>query len=331
MNTLFAQPVFLVALAALPLLALAWWSAERARRRRLARMLDPALHERLLLAPSPRRRAWRGALLLVALALACVALARPLGGAVESPVMRSGRDVVFLIDVSRSMLAQDVAPTRLDRAVQIARDGLSAMREDRVAVVAFAGTAALKAPLTDNHAFARLALDELDVDAVARGGSKVGDALRETMELLFDEEDAGRQRNVILITDGEDHDSFPVEAAAALRDHGARLIAIGLGRASGAPVPGPGGRPLIHEGEPVVSRMNPSALERMARSTENGVFLPVGDGFIEFDEVYRGLSAADGARAVESTERLRRAELFQWPLALAFLLLSLERTLRDRR
>ncbi len=329
--TAFAEASWLLALFAIPALALAGWWADRRRRRRLARLIDPALHGRLLRAPGPRRTALRRALLLGALGLAAAALARPLGGEVETPVARSGRDVVYVIDVSRSMLARDVAPTRLDRAKTIALDGLSAMRGDRVAVVAFAGSAAIKAPLTHDASFARLAIEELGPRSVARGGTKVGDALRTVLDTLFDAEEAGRARDVVLITDGEDHGSFPVDAAAALREHNARLIAIGLGRSSGAPVPGPGGGTLRYQGEPVISRMNSSELDRMARAVEGGVFLPVGDGFIEFDEVYRGLASSRTASEIESVDRVRRAELFQWPLGLALLLLSIERIIRDRR
>jgi Ca-activated chloride channel family protein len=326
----FAETAWLLALLAIPAIALAGWWVDRRRRRRLATLLDPALHARLLRAPGPRKRALRRALLLGALGLAAVALARPLGGEIETPVTRSGRDVVYVIDVSRSMLAEDVAPTRLDRARTIALDGLRAMRGDRVAVVAFAGSAALKAPLTHDASFTRMAIEELGPRSVARGGTKVGDALRTVLDTLFEEEDAGRSRDVVLITDGEDHDSFPVDAAAALNEHNARLIAIGLGRSSGAPVPAPGGGSLRYEGEPVISRLNSGALDRMARATEGGVFLPVGDGFIEFDEVYRGLASSRERAETESVERTRRAELFQWPLALAFLLLSIERIIRDR-
>lgn len=327
---LFALDAWLWALASLPLIALviAWFDARR--RKRLSRLIARSLQPAQVRALTRGARTRRTYLLLAGLACVVAALARPLGGETTQPFTRSGRDVVFVVDVSRSMLAQDLAPTRLDRAKQIVSDGLSAMRGDRVALVAFAGTAVVKCPLTTDTSFARLVLDELDSDSVSRGGSYVGDALRRAIDSLFPDEDDGRIRDVVLISDGEDHGSFPVDAAAALQEHKARLITIGLGRESGAEVPGPNGRPLMYEGERVVSKQDSAALEQMALATEGGVYLPVGDGYIEFDKVYRGL-ARDTATSDDVKESTRRAELFQWPLALAFALFSLERMLRERR
>jgi len=326
---LFAQPIWLYALLALPLLALAAWRYDARRRARLARLIDAQLQSRMVRAGRAGSRVVRAALLIAALGATALALARPLGGETAQELRRSGRDAVFVIDVSRSMLAEDLAPNRLDRAKQIAADGLKALQGARVGVIAFAGSAAVKCPLTADAAFARLVIDDLDEDSVARGGSKVGDALRETIQTLFPEERDGRSRDVILISDGEDHGSFPIEAAAAVRDAGARLITIGLGRSSGAPVPAEDGDVMRYEGEPVISRLDSTTLERMARATEGGVFLPVGDGFIEFDRVYAGLAPADGSGG-ESEETRRRAELFQWPLGLALFLLIIERSIRER-
>ena len=318
----FAEERWLLALAGLPVVAAMFLFAARGRSTRLARLLDPRLHAKLV---RPPRGGLRAALLLGAGALAIIALARPLGTETNDRLVRRGNDVVFVIDVSRSMLATDVAPSRLDRAKQIARDGLAAMRGDRVAIVAFAGSGVIKAPLTSDIPFVRLAIDELSPESVARGGSNVGDALRETATSLFGNTDDGRHRDIVLITDGDDHESFPVEAAAALRDHRARLITIGLGRLSGAIVPDQSGRALLFEGSPVLSRMDAETLERMALASEGGVFLPVGDGYIEFDKVYRGLARAAKPEHSESEVQSRRAELFQWPLALCLLLLLLER------
>ncbi len=329
--TSFLNEAWLWALAGVPLVALLVLWADARRRRRAARLIERPLHAEQCRALGGAARARRALLVLFALAFLVAALARPLGGAAEQSFTRSGRDVVFVVDVSRSMLAEDLAPTRLERAKQIVRDGLSALRGDRVAVVAFAGTAVVKCPLTSDTNFARLVVDELSTESVARGGSLVGDALRNAITSLFPEEDDGRIRDVVLISDGEDHGSFPIEAAGALGDRRARLIAVGLGRTGGAPVPARNGRQLTYNGEPVVSKQDSATLERMARSTTGGVYLPVGDGYIEFDKVYRGLSETTTAAGEDDSTTVRRAELFQWPLALAFALLVLERTLRERR
>lgn len=330
--TLFAQEWWLWGLAAVPFIAaVALWGESR-RARRLARLYDRELQDAQTRTLGRGARVRRAVLVIAALACATAALARPLGGETDEAFVRTGRDVVFVVDVSRSMLAEDLAPNRLERAKQIVRDGLGALRGERVGIVAFAGSAVVKCPLTTDVSFARLVVDELSEDSVTRGGSLVGDALRTAIDSLFPEEDDGRVRDVVLISDGEDHGSFPVEAADGVRAQRARLITVGLGRSSGAPVPGINGRPLTYEGEQVVSRLDSATLERMALTTEGGVYLPVGDGYIEFDKVYRALAEASGA-ALEEDGRssVRRAELFQWPLGAAFLLLCLERGMRERR
>ena len=327
--TLFAQESWLIALAAVPVLAVIAAAVRARRRARLARLIDTPLHGRIVRATLTRTR--RAVLLLLALAAGAVAMARPLGGEITDDFTRSGHDVIFVVDVSRSMLAEDVAPNRLERAKQIVRDGLTALRSDRVAVVAFAGSSVVKCPLTLDTAFARLAIDELSPESVARGGSKIGDALRTTLESLIAEEDEGRHRDVVLITDGGDHESFPVEAAGALAARNTRLITVGLGHPSGTPVPGASGQPMMYEGAPVISALDADTLERMARMTPGGVYLPVGDGYIEFDKVYAGLAESAERQELGATERTRRAELFQWPLGLALLLLLWERAAHDRR
>ncbi len=226
---LFSHETWLFALLALPLIAaLLWWSETR-RKRRLARLIDTPLQASQLRSRGPQSRAVRFLLVVLSLGALVVALARPVGGETTQPFSRSGRDVVFVVDVSRSMLAEDITPNRIERAKQIVRDGLGTLRGDRVAIVAFAGTAVVKCPLTTDTAFARLAVDELAPDSVSRGGSLIGDALRSAVDSLFPEIDDGRVRDIVLITDGEDHGSFPVEAAAALTNQNARLITIGLG------------------------------------------------------------------------------------------------------
>lgn len=327
----FSHDTWLLGLLTLPLLAGVAVALGRGRSGRLGRLIEAPLQGRMVRARRPGVLGRRAVLTLAALGALVLAMGRPLGGEVTSEFTRSGRDVIFVVDVSRSMLAQDVAPNRLERAKQIVRDGLGALRGDRVAVVAFAGTAVVKCPLTLDTAFARLVVDDLSPESVARGGSHVGDALREVMDTLIPDQDEGRHRDVVLISDGGDEDSFPVEAAAALAAHQTRLITVGLGSTAGATVPDRRGEPTVYHGETVISALNSTTLETMARATPGGVFLPVGDGYIEFDTVYRGLARAADRQELSSAVSTRRAELFQWPLGLAVLLLVIERMLNDRR
>jgi len=230
-----------------------------------------------------------------------------------------------VLDVSRSMLARDLAPDRLGRAKLWVSDLLGSLRGDRVALVAFAGSAVVKAPLTTDYGFVRLALDELGPDSVSRGGTLIGDAIRATLRDLFDDAE-GRQRDIILITDGDDQESFPMEAAAEAGQRGVRIIAIGIGDPQGAAVPG-----ARYQGRPVVSSLNPDTLRRVAAASARGAYLHAGSGAMELDRVYADLIRAAEQNQYDSTVAVAWTEAFQWLIAGALCLLVLEGFIGDVR
>ncbi|MFG0285599.1 MAG: VWA domain-containing protein, partial [Phycisphaerales bacterium JB039] len=275
----WAQPDMLLLLWGVPPLvaglALAGWR----RRRALSRIVPATVAPIVAPGASRSRRSARASALLGAIALVIVALARPQHSPQERQIQRQGRDIAILLDVSRSMLARDLAPDRLERAKLWIGDLLGSLRGDRVALIAFAGSSVIKAPLTTDYGFVRLALDELSPESVSRGGTLIGDAIRTTLNELFDEEE-GRQRDIILITDGDDQESFPLQAAAEAGERGVRIIAIGIGDPQGAVVPG-----AQYQGERVVSSLNPQTLRDIAAASRRGADLPVGAGAQEHDRI----------------------------------------------
>ena len=163
---------------------------------------------RIGISVSEVRRYWKLGLLLFSFVFLILACTRPGWNPSPKSIQRKGRDVVFLLDVSKSMLAEDLAPNRLQRAKLAILDCIERLQGDRVAVVAFAGTAVVKCPLTLDYGYFRMMLESVTTDSVSRGGTLIGDALRKTLEDVFDDQE--RQfKDIILITDGEDHDSFP--------------------------------------------------------------------------------------------------------------------------
>lgn len=260
-----------------------------------------------------------------------LALLRPSGNPRLRESESRGRDVVILLDVSRSMNAQDLYPSRLERSKMEITETLGLMQGDRVALMAFAGNAVLKCPLTTDHGFLKLALDDIDSMSVTMGGTRMGDALRDVMNYLLQEPDR-KSRDIILITDGEDHESFPVEAARTAGEAGVRLLIIGLGREAGELIPSEEGGFLEYQGEPVYSRLDPETLRAMAAETPGGKYLHVGTSSFDLASIYKDLVASAEKNESNKEERYEYDELFQLfliPVILGFLALMFIRYRRD--
>jgi Ca-activated chloride channel family protein len=239
-----------------------------ARRRAALRRAAGALGARVAPAAGTARPALRLALAALGLALVALALARPQLGARTEVGKRYGVDLVVALDASRSMLAEDVAPSRMARAKLEVAGLLGGLGGDRVAIVAFAGGAFVQCPLTTDHAAALLFLRAVEPEAMPRQGTSLAPALEAAREVLEGAERGARARVVLLVSDGEDHGDGAFEAAAALAGEGIRVFTAGVGTAEGAPVPGPGpGRTWKRDrqGRTVVSRLDGAALRELAR------------------------------------------------------------------
>ena len=322
------SPDAFLLLWAIPLLVALLVHASLRRRRELLRFAGdrPPLR-----AGRRNARPLKGGLLVAAVVLIVVALARPGWTPETRTVERRGRDVVFVVDVSRSMLAEDLAPNRLERAKLAILDTLDVLRGDRVALVAFAGTAVVKSPLTFDYGFVRLAVERLSTDSVSRGGTLIGDALRVVRDSVFGEQ-VGPFRDVVLITDGGDQESLPLQAAGELGALGARLIAVGLGdEITGQPIPDAGSDEgyLRYEGRPVLTTLDGQALRELAGVTPGGRYVNVATGNFDLGALYVQLIASADRRLLERSEREVFQERFQPFLAAALVLLALEFLLPD--
>jgi Ca-activated chloride channel family protein len=333
----FAHPtdlVWLYACVAIALLA----ALSLYRSRRVASIaFDAATRARML----PQRTAWRpifrSVLVVLASASLVLALARPPANPTPTDVARQGRDLCVIIDISNSMLAEDIRPNRLERSKLWIRDLIRSLASDRVAVIAMAGTPRVAVPLTTDYGFAQLAIDQLRTTDAVRGGTNLGDAIRLAVDDVFDQKDA-RFRDIILITDGEDLEgSFPIEAAAEAGELGFRIITIGLGSTQGSTVPitdpQTGTKTLLvdEKGDAVVTRLDADTLLDIARASANGRFYNVGTGDIRLDRVYAALVDESERRAFEAAETLLYDELYWIFAGLALAFLSLEYTTANRK
>ncbi len=303
----------------------------RWRRGALGRLADSALLARIAPSVLGARTMLRAALVLVAMTLLAVALADPRGGESREEVEQRGVDLVVVVDVSRSMLAEDVSPNRLGRARQFAADLVEELGSDRVGLVEFAGVPAVRCPLTFNHRTFLSQLALLSPKSTVRGGSMLGDAIRVAAESL---EGDGAGRAIVVLSDGEDMESEPVEAAAtAYRERGVRTVAIGIGDAAeGARIPvvdGGARRFLVHEGEEVWSRMDPTLLAAVAEQG-GGFFVEAGTTQADMGDVARALTGMLESSARERGSVAAREPLFQWFAGAALLALFVEAVLRPR-
>lgn len=299
------------------------------KRRVLSAFIDAAVAPRLTAGLSRSRRWLKAACLLGAVGAMIVALAQPQWGRRWQDVQRRGRDVMILLDVSRSMLAEDVSPNRLARAKVDIRELVQVMRGEgghRLGLVVFAGRASLQCPLTLDANFFLRRLQEVGPHTAGRGGSLLGDAIRHALRGMATL--PHHDKDIILITDGDDHDSFPLQAAATAAEQGVAIYAVGVGDAgTGAriPVRGADGRVtyLEHQGREVRSRLRHDLLLDMAQMT-GGAYVPAGAHAIELDRIYTELIAPKARQDTEHDRRERFVHRFQWFVLAALGLLVVE-------
>ena len=279
-----------------------------------------------------RSRVLAAALLIGVIILMIMGTAGPRWNRKEREVTTSGRDVVFLVDVSRSMTAGDLKPNRLEHAKYAIIDAIPALDGNRVALVAFAGNSVIKCPLTRDYGFFKTAVLELTTESVSRGGSLIGDAIRKVINQVFTEE--GAYKDILLITDGEDQESMPLQAAADAGEAGIRLITLGLGdENTGQRIPsqedGSKGF-LTYNGEEIWTRLDSETLRRMCASTPGGAYLNVATGSVDLNEIIKTLNK--GAKGSVTETKVEWDQKFQIFLLLGILgLLSAEIVRRRNR
>ncbi len=343
----FAHPLLLILALAAPL---AVWAlhrhAVRARAQAWAALAPGGLRAGLTGA-QPWMRGRRAAAVAVAAALVAVALARPQVAGGEETVEREGLDLVVALDVSQSMLAEDVAPSRLERARAEVRRLADALPGDRLGLVVFAGDAFVQCPLTSDHAAFRLFLDAASPDMLPTQGTDFEAALAAAAD-AFGPPPAERRvseggvttappaaaRVVLVVSDGENHDGRIARARALARDAGAVVFTAGVGESEGVPIPAfvdgqrVGNKVDPESGEEVRSRLETDALRELA--SDGGAYVHVGrleSGLGDLPEQLSGMQRGVIAAATMG----RRAEAFMWPLALALLVLAAEALVPDAR
>jgi Ca-activated chloride channel family protein len=330
----FAAPQMLwLLLLLLPLLAFLRW-AWRKKQNLVAQFIQSRLLANLTVGVSLRRQKIRLGLVAAAILGIIVSLARPQWGFTWEEAKQSGLDIVVAIDTSRSMLAEDINPNRLERAKLAALDLMKICRNDRLGLVAFAGSAFLQCPLTlDEEAF-RQSVAALDVNIMPQGGTALAETIQTAGAAFKDE--AQNYKVLVILTDGEDHDGGAVAAAQQAAKSGLKIFTIGIGSAEGELIrlPGEGEKSTFLKdanGDIIKSRLNDTLLRQISGAGAEGGFYLNLRGTDTIKTLYdRGLAHLPKGQISEKLVR-RYHEKFYWPLGLAIAFLLLEMFLPDRK
>ncbi len=316
-------------LALLPLL-MATALMLRRRTKLLDRMAKQGLWPTMLPGHSPKRKRFKNFVRVLAIALAIAAVARPQWGFKWEEVRQRGLSIIVALDTSKSMLAQDIKPNRLQQAKWGVRDLLKELRGDRIGLVAFSGNAFLQCPATIDYAAFMMMLDDVYAGIVPVGGTDLFQALETSIESFEKSEETQADKVIILISDGEGHTGDPLALLPTLKAEGIRVFTIGVGTKEGELIQTSDGFVKDKTGNVVKSSLNEDMLERIAFET-GGFYVRSAPGDFGLERVYQ-----QGIAELQREERESRmsktwTERFQWLLGAALLLLLIEATVRPVR
>lgn len=261
----FEDPTYLYLLISLPLLILIRMYGLRKRKKQLKEFGDILLVKELMPNVSGGRRELKFWLMLAAVALIAVMLARPQMGTKISQDKRQGIEVMIALDISNSMKAEDVAPSRLDKSKMMIENLVDNFTDDKVGLVFFAGDAFIQLPITSDYVSAKMFLQNIDPSLIASQGTNLAEAVGLSSRSFTKQDNVGRA--IIVITDGEDHEGGAVEAAKQAKKNGMRVFVLGVGSTKGTPIPdGNGGYMKDNTGQVVMSALNEEMCKQVAEA-----------------------------------------------------------------
>lgn len=284
----FAEPTYLWLLLLIPVLAAMRLLLVRSRRRKLRMFGDKELLLQLSPGYSKYRPLVKFLLMLSALALIIVMLARPQMGTKITNDKREGIETIIALDISNSMLAEDVTPSRLDKSKLMVENLVDHFRNDKIGLIVFAGDAFVQLPITSDYVSAKMFLQDIEPSLIATQGTDIGEALNLAMHSFTQDTSVGKA--IIVITDGEDHEGDAEKMAAAAQKSGINVFILGIGSASGAPIPlAEGGYMKDHAGQTVMTKLNEDMCKRVAEAGK-GTYIHVDNSSIAEEQLDKELS-----------------------------------------
>lgn len=323
----FAQAQYLLLLLLVPLFFLIYALSMYFRKRRIRRLGDPALVRQLM----PSRSGAKGWVRLTLFSLAffffIIGLSRPQIGAKLKEHETKGVEIMIVLDVSNSMLAEDYSPNRLDRAKLAISRLVDKLREDRIGLIVFAGSSFVQLPITTDYVSAKMFLNSISTESVPVQGTAMGEAITTAVRSFSAQSE--KSRAIIIITDGENHEDDPVAAAKQAADIGIRVFTIGVGSPEGKPIPVNGELLKDRNGDIVVTRLDENVLRQVA-DAGNGAYVRAGNSEFGLDPIVDGIKKMDD-EIYSSVVFEEYDEQFMYFLAIALGLLVLEMLIGERK
>ncbi|MBF8151255.1 VWA domain-containing protein [Winogradskyella sp. F6397] len=326
------ESIWFWTLLVIPVIILLFVALQLWRRSAQKKFADSALLKRL----SPNQSLFKSVLkvLVLCTAFACLSLAlvNPKIGTKLETVRSEGVDVVFAVDVSKSMLAEDIAPNRLDKSKQLVTQIVNSLVSDRVGIIAYAGKAFPQLPITTDHASAKMFLQNMNTDMMSSQGTAISEAIQ-LSKTYFDNEDQAN-RVLIIISDGEDHDGEALNVAEEAAEQGIRILTVGVGDVKGGPIPIKRNGVVLNykkdnQGETVITRLDETTLKEIA-SEANGVYINGKNTADVVNTIKDELDKMD-KQEFESKQIADFKDQFQWFLAFGILLLFIDIFFLERK
>ena len=322
----FEHPEYLYWLIVIPVLVIIYILFRLAQKRRFERFAHIEMRESLVPSYSNRRASFKFIVFLLMVACIIMALANLQSGSKMEEVKREGIDLYLAIDVSNSMNAEDIVPSRMERSKQAVNKLIGEMKGDRIGVIVFADKAFVQLPITTDYAAAKMFLSTVNTSLVASQGTAIAEAINLAVKSFSDEE---HSKAIIIISDGEDHENdAALKAAQEAAKHGIRIYTIGMGLAEGAPIPlynqygHQTGYRKDHQGNTIITKLNEAMLQQIA-AAGNGIYVRASNSNVGLEKIYSDIDKLDKSE-IEAKVFTDYEDQFQWFVAAAIILLLVE-------
>ncbi|MES2395904.1 MAG: VWA domain-containing protein [Bacteroidota bacterium] len=323
---------FLYALSLVPVFIIIYWLVNRWRKKALAAYGDVSIVKQLIPDVSVSKRIWKFILFTLAFILVIVGIVNPQVGTKLEEVRRKGADLMICLDVSNSMKAEDLQPNRLEKAKQAISKLINKLEGDRLGIIVFGGEAYVQLPITTDYSAAKLFLESINTDMIPTQGTAIGTAIDLALESFG--KDEGKNKAIVIITDGENHEDDAIKAAELAAEKGIAIHTIGMGSADGAPIPVY--KNNVREsfrkdkdGNTVVTKLNEQVLQEIA-AAGNGIYVRASNSDAGLNSVLDEVSKLE-KKQFESKMYSDYEDRFQWFVAAALVLLLIELFLTERK